>query len=84
MRFLGVATTHLLLHLLFVGATVAGLLALLLFALWAVVWRGLGFPVGPREISFVLLAGVAAAGLGFAVWIVANRRAARDRRRAGG
>lgn len=77
MRLLGVATTHFVLYLLFVAATVSVLLSVILAILWALVWRGLGFPVGPREIAFVLLGGGVLAALGYAVWIFANRRWAR-------
>jgi hypothetical protein len=74
MRTLGIATTSFFIHALFVLATVGVLLAGILTGLWLVVWRGLQFPVGPREIASLLGGGLLAALLGFVVYGVARGR----------
>jgi hypothetical protein len=68
MRTLGAAATNVLLYLLFVSATVCLLLAAILTVLRVIVWSGLEFPVGARQVG--LLLGVAAATtlLGFGLY----------------
>ena len=74
MRTVGSVTTIFLIHLLFVFAVTLVLLTVVLFGLWALVWRGLEFPVGLREIALVLGGGVASAILGYGVYWFGRRR----------
>lgn len=73
MRRAGLLLSNVLLHTLFVAATVCLLLALLVAAGHVVVWRGLDFPVGLRQAGQFAGGALVAYGAGGLLYAVLRR-----------